>query len=352
MSFDRTTLESLLLEEEGPYLDFKSEQYRFIGESNSVKSELLKDILAFVNSNRYRTAHILMGVREVTGGPSEIIGVDRHLDDAELHQFVNSKTNRPAEFNYIPFRFDDKEIGVLSIPLQIRPVYSLKNYGKVDANTVYLRDGSSTGIANPDDIADMGRVQTPKLLEWFIRRLRNTAMHAVMVTAQQWFDDPGRQREHDSQGRPQDYRGACDLILRLTESRPLEPTVFSKGIDSYGSLRWVFRVFEELAAHCTQAVRITGPSLIEFGALARAILEMEGRVNSEARVWDEFRIRMKDEGDSLPNPANYNVLSLALKAVRFVEVLEDEEHYRDPDVIDQFRGEVLLQSPEWGDWRK
>ena len=61
---------------------------------------------------------------------------------------------------------------------------------------------------------------------------------------------------------------------------------------------------------------------------------------------------MKDEGDSLPNPANYNVLSLALKAVRFVEVLEDEEHYRDPDVIDQFRGEVLLQSPEWGDWRK
>ena len=111
-------------------------------------------------------------------------------------------------------------------------------------------------------------------------------------------------------------------------------------------------VFEELAAHCTQAVRITGPSLIEFGALARAILEMEGRVNSEARVWDEFRIRMKDEGDSLPNPANYNVLSLARKAVRFVEVLEDEEHYRDPDVIDQFRGEVLLQSPEWGDWRK
>ena len=45
-------------------------------------------------------------------------------------------------------------------------------------------------------------------------------------------------------------------------------------------------------------------------------------------------------------------LSLARKAVRFVEVLEDEEHYRDPDVIDQFRGEVLLQSPEWGDWRK
>ena len=46
------------------------------------------------------------------------------------------------------------------------------------------------------------------------------------------------------------------------------------------------------------------------------------------------------------------VLSLARKAVRFVEVLEDEQRYRDPDVIDRYRVEVLLQSPEWGDWRK
>ena len=353
MSFDRTTLESLLIEEEGPYLDFKSEQYRFVGENNTVKSELLKDILTFVNSNRYRTAHILMGVREVTGEPSEIVGVDQHLDDAELHQFVNAKTNRPAEFSYIPFQVDDKEIGVLSIPIQIRPVYSLKAYARVDANIVYVRDGSSTRTANPDEIADMGRAHTPKLLEWFIRRLQNTAMHAVTVTAQQWFDHPGRQRGNDSLRRPQDYTGASDLILRLTESRPLEPAVFSKGIDSYGSLRWVFGVFEELAAHCTQAVRIAGPSLIEFGALARATLEMEERINSEARVWNEFRIRMRDEGDSLPNPANYNVFSLARQAVRFVEVLEDEEHYRDPDHdIDRFRAEVFLQSREWGDWRK
>ena len=177
-------------------------------------------------------------------------------------------------------------------------------------------------------------------------------MHAAEVTAQQWFDHPGRHGVHHSQGRPQDYVEARALILQLTESRPLEPAVFARGIDSYSSLRWVFGTFEELAAQCTQAIRITGPSLIEFGALARAILEMEGRISSEARVWEEFRIRMKDAGDSLPNPANYNVLSLVRKAVRFVELLEDEEHYRDPDVIDQYRVEVLLQSPEWGDWRK
>ena len=168
-------LEALLGMDEGPTLDFKREQYPFEKETAEVKSELLKDILAMVNTHRYRTVYILVGVEEIRGGRSKVVGVDRHWENASLHQFVNSGTNRLAEFNYMPFQIDDKEIGVFNVPVQNRPVYSLKNYGKVSANTVYLRDGSSTGVASPDDIADMGRFQTPKLLEWFIRRLQNMA---------------------------------------------------------------------------------------------------------------------------------------------------------------------------------
>ena len=352
--FDNELLETLLNMEEGSTLDFKQEQYPFEKATDDDKGELLKDILAFANTHRYRTAYILVGVKEVKGGKNIIVGVEGHLDDASLHQFVSFKTNRPAEFSYTPFQVDNKEIGVLSIPIQIRPVYSLKNYGKVGANTVYVRDGSSTGIANPDEIADMGRSQTPKFLEWFIRRLRNTAMYAVMVTAQQWFDHPGRQGGYDLRERPEDYKESRDVILRLTESRPLEPAAFSKGIDSYDSLRWVFRTFEELADQCTQVIRTTGSSLIEFGALARAILEIEDRVNFERKVWDEFRIRMKDEGDVLPNPANYNIFSLAHQAVRFVEVVEDEEHYRDPNhgAFSPYLQRVFLRSDEWGEWRR
>jgi hypothetical protein len=321
-AFDAEVLESLLHLEEGPILDFKREQYRFNQASDRDKSELFKDILAFANSQRYRTGYILVGVEEVKGGRSEVVGVQEQLDDAILHQFVNSKTNRPVAFSYFPFGFEGREIGVLSIPLQVRPVYSLRKYGIVQADTVYVRDGSSTGIANPDNIAEMGRAQTPRLLEWFIRRLRNAAMHTVTVTAQQWCDHPRRQHGPDLPKRPQDYAKARDVILRLTESRVIEPEAFSKGIDSYLSLRWVFKTFEELADQCTQAIRTTGPSFMEFGALAGAVLQMEGRINFEKRVWDEYRARMEDERYALPNPANHNILILAREAVRFVEILE------------------------------
>ena len=348
------TLEALLEMDEGPTLDFKREQYPFEKETAEVKSELLKDILAMVNANRYRTAYILVGVDEVKGGRSNVVGVDGHLEDASLHQFVNDKTNRPAEFSYTPFQVDDREIGVVSIPIQVRPVYVSKNYGRVGANAVYVRDGSSTAVARPDHIAAMGRAQTPKLLEWFIRRLLNGAKNAVEVTAQQWFDHPGRQHGHNSQDRPRDYGEARRLILEVTEHRPLEREVFLKGMDSYGSLRWVFNAFEELANQCTQTIRITGPALMELGGLTRAVLELEGSVNHERKTWNEYQIRMKDEGDALPNPANYNLLSLALKAIRFIDVLEDEDHYRDPDFDSwsRFPQIITLRSPEWGEWRR
>ena len=108
MALDKETLESLLDMEEGPSLDFKRKQYRFNKASDKDKSELLKDILAFANSQRYRTAYILIGVEEVKGGRSEFVGVENHLDDANLHQFVNSKTNSPAEFSYFPCQVEER----------------------------------------------------------------------------------------------------------------------------------------------------------------------------------------------------------------------------------------------------
>ncbi|MDE2686335.1 MAG: ATP-binding protein [Chloroflexota bacterium] len=157
MAFSEKTLETLLYMDEGPTLDFKREQYRFYGATKDHKSELLKDILAFVNTSRYRTAYILLGVEEVRGEPNKIVGINLHLEDADLHQFVNSKTNRAAEFTYFPFVVGSKHIGVLRIPIQLRPVYVEKRFGKVDANKVYIRDGSSTRPASPDEIVAMGR---------------------------------------------------------------------------------------------------------------------------------------------------------------------------------------------------
>lgn len=149
-------IEELLYEEESSTLDFKQEQYPFTNAEHHQKSELLKDILAFANAWRRNDAYILIGVEEVKGGRSNVLGIDNTLDDSVLQQFVNSKTQRPLIFEYKTYQLETKTIGVIRIPINDRPIYLKKDYGKLKKNVVYLRRGSSTDEATPDEIAKMG----------------------------------------------------------------------------------------------------------------------------------------------------------------------------------------------------
>jgi len=158
--FSASLLEHLLHEEEGVALDFKSEQYRFVGASDEEKAELLKDVLAFANSWRRVDAYIVVGVDEVKGGRGLVTGVASHIDDAQLQQFVNSKVQRPIQFSYRPVRIDDKDAAIIHVPVQERPFYLKNNFGGLTAATVYIRRGSSTDIAKPDEIAEMGKSES------------------------------------------------------------------------------------------------------------------------------------------------------------------------------------------------
>ena len=158
MSMTPKQIEFLLDEDEGTSLDFKRDQYKFEGASKEDKSELLKDILAFANAFRRSDAYILVGVEEVRAGRSRVVGIGAHLDDAKLQQFVNSKTKNPVTFSYREATHDGRTIGIIYIPVQTRPIYSKVDYGRVRKETVYLRRGSSTDTAKPDEIARMGTV--------------------------------------------------------------------------------------------------------------------------------------------------------------------------------------------------
>lgn len=155
--------ETLIYEEESTTLDFKKQQYRFSKESEDVKSELLKDILGFANAWRRSDAFILIGVKEVRGGRGEVVGLEHseHLDDHVLQQFVNNRTNRPIRFHYEAFEFEGKQVGIIKIEQQDRPIYLKRDYGKLSKETVYVRRGSSTDPTKPasiDEIAKMGGV--------------------------------------------------------------------------------------------------------------------------------------------------------------------------------------------------
>lgn len=161
-----TLLEQLLNEDESTTLDFKEAQYPFDGASNEQKSELLKDILAFTNAWRRTDAYILIGVQEIKGGRSRVVGIQNHLDDANLQQFVNSKTQRPIEFSYRGYPFEGLQLGIITIPVQEHPVFlDQKDYGKLRKNVVYIRRNSSTVEANPDEIARMGAAVVTRDLE-------------------------------------------------------------------------------------------------------------------------------------------------------------------------------------------
>lgn len=163
MQANHELISSLLFEEESTELDVKREQYPFVGATEDQKSELLKDILALANAWRRSDAYILVGVEEVKGARNHILGITELLDDAPLQQFVNSKTQRPLTFLYCNVTVESKTVGVFHIPVQQRPFYLTKDYGKLKAGVVYLRRGTSTDVANPDEIARIGAIAAPDL---------------------------------------------------------------------------------------------------------------------------------------------------------------------------------------------
>ncbi len=148
-------LEALLHQNESETLDFKSGQYHFEQTTPERQGEVLKDILAFANAWRQTDAYILIGVEERRDARSAIVGLNGELSNRNLQQFVTSKTNRPVAFSYSTFRYEDKEVGVLHIPIQDRPVFLLKDFGRLRANLVYIRRSETTGEASPDEIVRM-----------------------------------------------------------------------------------------------------------------------------------------------------------------------------------------------------
>ena len=155
-------LNQLCLQGESNCVDYKRAQYAFIGGTDDQKAELLKDVLCFANSFRKMPAYIIIGVDEEPSGIGSICGIreDEVIDDAKLQEFINSKTNRRIPFSAYPFRTAaGKILQVIELDVCIvwRPYYLKKRFASLNYNDVWMRIGSSSHVASPDDIAAMGR---------------------------------------------------------------------------------------------------------------------------------------------------------------------------------------------------
>ena len=171
MALTLEQIRELVLEGESNHLDFKREQYHFVGlsgpDGDKEKAKLLKDVLAFANAFRKDPAFILVGVDESLPRDQSVAGIPSQdvIDDATLQQFVNSKTNRPIPFRaYTVSCSDSRVVEVLEIDpcANDRPFYLKKGFGGILQEEVWFRSGSSNTKATPDDIYRMGLTTLPR----------------------------------------------------------------------------------------------------------------------------------------------------------------------------------------------
>jgi len=190
---------TLLNMSESDSLDFKSGQYKFWNPvTDDEKSELLKDIIAFANSFKTSDAFVVVGVSEKNQRKDQVLGVTTHLKDNEVQQFVNSKTNRRVTFLVHSTTAEGQPIDVIQIAQkQERPICLTKNFGKVKANQVWIRVGSSSAIATPDQIAAMVKAdQSASLgeariaLEWAEAKERNRLGAEITLTGTRLIEPP------------------------------------------------------------------------------------------------------------------------------------------------------------------
>lgn len=140
---------------EGADIDFKSAQYRFNKGSEDTKGEILKDILAIANAWRDGSGYILLGFKDQRPHPAEVVGISESIDDARLQQFVNSKVKPKLTFSYEEHVHQGKTVALITIPKQKRTFHLTHAYGKLKSNVVYVRRGSSTDEAEPQEIHEM-----------------------------------------------------------------------------------------------------------------------------------------------------------------------------------------------------
>lgn len=140
---------------EGADIDFKSAQYLFNKGSEDTKGEILKDILAIANAWRDGFGYILLGFKDQRPHPAEVVGISESIDDAQLQQFVNSKVKPKLTFSYEEHVYQGKTVALITIPKQKRTFHLTHAYGKLKSNVVYVRRGSSTDEAEPQEIHEM-----------------------------------------------------------------------------------------------------------------------------------------------------------------------------------------------------
>ena len=101
-------------------------------------------------------------------------------------------------------------------------------------------------------------------------------------------------------------------------------------------------------------IQTAQPGLVEYGALIRAMQNLEINVASEKQAWEEFPKNEENHQISIPSEAGYNLYSIAELTVRLIDVLDSKDFGGDPEyeARRKFAPELFYRSNNWGIWRR
>lgn len=159
----RELFEKLINEEESNTLDFKEYFYDFSGSSKAEReqkqSSFIKDLLAFANTIRTKSAYIIIGIKDSS---KELVGMNRLHDGNEIATVLEGRLDRIPEYHYENFQYNEKIFGIIEIPVKDYkiPCRAIKDIGsKVKRNAIYIRRDQS--------ISEATREEEQNIIEWF-----------------------------------------------------------------------------------------------------------------------------------------------------------------------------------------
>lgn len=141
--------------EETEYLDFKMNLYKLSGlkgDANQyAQSELAKDVVSMFNTPRKDSAYLILGVKKHPGEKPDLVGVDKHPDDAVIHEILCSWLDPCPTIIYHPISYKGKDFGVIEIPLDrsLGWVMPKKDYKKtLESGKLYYRKSTKNTVAD------------------------------------------------------------------------------------------------------------------------------------------------------------------------------------------------------------
>ena len=137
---------------EGETLDFKRDSYDISDEVD--KFALVKDVICMANTPREEESYIVLGVKKLPDGKTELHGLDSHVDEADLQSQFSERVHPVPRFSYELVKHDGKDFGVVVIPPnRVGPCAPLRDYGdSLRQRQIYFRRGSKNDLATPEDV--------------------------------------------------------------------------------------------------------------------------------------------------------------------------------------------------------